>query len=68
VGGLAIGVFLGWVLTRAASSSTDTGSFSAPPVQLIVILVVGAVAGVIAGLRPARRAARLNLMTAITGE
>jgi putative ABC transport system permease protein len=68
VGGLAIGVLLGWVLARAAASSAALGEFSAPPVRLLIILLVGAIAGVLAGLRPARRAARLNLMTAITAE
>jgi putative ABC transport system permease protein len=33
-----------------------------------VFLVVGAVAGVLAGLRPARRAARLDILNAIAAE
>jgi putative ABC transport system permease protein len=32
------------------------------------VLLVGAVAGVVAGLRPARRAARLDLLAAIATE
>lgn len=67
-GGVVIGVFLGWVLARAAADSQDLDKFSAPPVQLVIILAIGAIAGVVAGLRPARRAARLGLMTAITAE
>jgi putative ABC transport system permease protein len=67
VGGLALGVFLGWALVEA-SASGGTGTFAAPPAQLAVILLVGAIAGVLAGLRPARRAARLNLLAAIVSE
>jgi putative ABC transport system permease protein len=67
VGGLALGVFLGWALVRA-SASGGTGTFAAPPAQLAIILLVGAIAGVLAGLRPARRAARLNLLAAIASE
>jgi putative ABC transport system permease protein len=67
VGGLGLGVFLGWALVRAAGQD-GTGAFAAPPLQLAIILVVGAVAGVLAGLRPARRAARLNLLAAIASE
>ena len=37
-------------------------SFALPAVRLAVVLVVGGVAGVLAGLRPARRAARLDVL------
>jgi putative ABC transport system permease protein len=67
VGGLALGVLLGWALVKA-SAAAGTGTFAAPPAQLAIILLVGAVAGVLAGLRPARRAARLNLLAAIASE
>jgi putative ABC transport system permease protein len=64
VGGVGLGTFLAWALVKASSSST-LDVFSAPPAQLIVFLVVGAVAGLLAGIRPARRAARLNVLDAI---
>src|SRR6266536_2445843 len=67
IGGLGLGVFLGWALVRA-SASGGTGTFAAPPLQLTIILLVGAIAGVLAGLRPARRAAKLNLLAAIASE
>jgi putative ABC transport system permease protein len=67
LGGLALGSFLGWALVRAASQEA-TGVFSAPPAQLMVVLVLGGVAGLVAGLRPARRAARLRMMEAIATE
>lgn len=63
LGGLALGVFLGWALVRAASA--DIGSFAAPPARLLVILAVGAAVGVLAAARPARRAARLDILAAI---
>jgi putative ABC transport system permease protein len=65
--GLGLGVLLGWALVRAASV-TATGTFAAPLLQLGVVLAAGAVAGMLAGVRPARRAARLDLLTAIATE
>jgi len=63
-GGVALGTFLGWAVVKSASSSTP-GVFAAPPQQLVIFLIAGALAGVLAGLRPARRAARLDMLTAI---
>jgi putative ABC transport system permease protein len=64
VGGLAFGVFLGWTLVQAASAA-GFATFAAPAGQLAVVLMAGAVAGVLAGLGPARRAAKLDILTAI---
>ncbi|MFF2660900.1 ABC transporter permease [Kitasatospora sp. NPDC058032] len=64
IGGLGLGAFLGWALVRAADTE-GTGSFAVPPLQLTVVLVAGLVAGAVAGLRPARRAARLDILRAI---
>jgi putative ABC transport system permease protein len=63
-GGVALGAFLGWAVVTSASSTT-LGVFAAPPQQLVVFLIAGALAGVLAGMRPARRAARLDVLTAI---
>src|SRR5918994_1414035 len=71
VGGLGLGVFLGWALVKAASEGTGdmiAPSFSAPIGQLAVLLVVGAIAGVLAGLRPARRASKLPVLQAVAAE
>jgi putative ABC transport system permease protein len=73
VGGLGLGVFLGWALVQAASGAAggpfaSVSAFSAPPAQLLVVLVAGAIAGIVAGFRPARRAARLRLLSAIASE
>jgi putative ABC transport system permease protein len=64
VGGLGLGTFLGWALVRAADIG-GSSTFSIPPTQLIVVVLVGCVAGVLAGWRPARRAARLDILRAI---
>jgi putative ABC transport system permease protein len=62
--GVVLGVFLGWALVKAAASE-GVGTFSAAPVQLIVVAVVGGLAGVLAARRPAKRAARLDVLAAI---
>ncbi|MFL6117781.1 MAG: ABC transporter permease [Catenulispora sp.] len=67
LGGVGLGTFLGWTLVRAASSSTAI-AFAASPAALTLILAAGAVAGVLAAARPARRAARLDLLAAIGQE
>ncbi|MEV4614616.1 FtsX-like permease family protein [Kitasatospora sp. NPDC049258] len=67
VGGLVLGAFLGWALVRA-SDAAGTGSFAIPPGQLAVVLLAGLVAGAVAGLRPAARAARLDVLRAIAAE
>ncbi|NGN65901.1 FtsX-like permease family protein [Streptomyces sp. A7024] len=66
-GGLGLGAFLGWALVKA-SDSAGTGAFSVPPVQLTVVALVGLLAGALAGWRPARRAARLDVLRAIATE
>ncbi|OKJ05237.1 FtsX-like permease family protein [Kitasatospora sp. CB01950] len=63
-GGLALGALLGWALTRAADSA-GTGSFALPVGRLAVVALVGLVAGALAGLRPAARAARLDILQAV---
>jgi putative ABC transport system permease protein len=68
IGGLVLGVFLGWALVQAAASSQPDGRFAAPGTQLVAVLVLGALAGVLAGWRPSRRAARLDVLTAIAAE
>jgi putative ABC transport system permease protein len=65
LGGLAVGLFLGWALVTAANTAQTLSGFAAPAGQLLTILVVGGLAGVLAGVRPARRAARVDLLAAI---
>ncbi|MDN0196390.1 FtsX family ABC transporter permease [Streptomyces sp. S.PNR 29] len=68
-GGLGLGAFLGWVLVRASDGASDSAfAFALPPAQLAVVALVGLAAGALAGLRPARRAARLDVLRAIATE
>jgi putative ABC transport system permease protein len=70
VGGIGLGVFLGWALVEAAGNTPGSviSEFVLPVPRLAIVMVVGAVAGVLAGLRPARRAARLDVLSAIATE
>ena len=65
--GLVLGLFFGWVLSIALR---DEGLevFSVPYGRLFWIALLAAVAGVIAAIWPARRAARLNVLAAISTE
>jgi putative ABC transport system permease protein len=70
VGGIGLGVFLGWALVEAAGNTPGSviSVFVLPVARLAIVVVVGAIAGVVAGLRPARRAARLDVLGAIAAE
>jgi putative ABC transport system permease protein len=65
IGGLSVGTFLGWGLMRAINAQEGFGIFAAPASSLAVILALAAMAGVLAAVRPARRAARLDILDAI---
>ncbi|MET8127100.1 FtsX-like permease family protein [Streptomyces sp. NPDC005065] len=68
-GGLLLGGFLGWVLVKASEGAGDTPfAFALPPARLLVIALVGIIAGALAGWRPARRAARLDMLRAIAAD
>ncbi|MFE0513280.1 ABC transporter permease [Streptomyces sp. NPDC058964] len=68
-GGLGLGAFLGWVLVKASDGAADSAfAFAIPPGRLAVVALVGLAAGALAGLRPARRAARLDVLRAIATE
>lgn len=63
--GLAIGIVFGWIMVQALSSE-GLSELSIPTGTLIVVVVLAAFAGVVAALLPARRAARLNVLDAIS--
>jgi len=64
--GVVIGVTFAGLVVAALSS--DGIMFSVPVVQLIVFVVLAVFAGLVAGIPPARRAARLDVLDAITTE
>jgi putative ABC transport system permease protein len=63
--GLAVGTFFGWAMVRALSSE-GIDQLAIPTGSLIVVTLVAAAAGVGAAIMPARRAARLNVLKAIS--
>jgi len=65
LGGLAIGTFTGWGLVRALNEAEGFGTFAFPVTPMLTVLLVGAGVGVLAGLRPAWRASRLDVLTAV---
>jgi putative ABC transport system permease protein len=67
VGGLSLGLFLGWALVSALAGE-GFGSFAVPKLSLAVVLALGALVGVLAAVRPAHRAARMNVLSAIATE
>jgi len=64
VGGVGLGVFLGWAMVDALADEGFT-SFAVPTGPLAVVVALGALVGVVAAVRPARRAARLDVLAAI---
>jgi putative ABC transport system permease protein len=66
IGGLVLGFFFGWAVVTGLGGTDVT--FAPPIPLLVIILIVGAVAGVVAAIRPARKAARLNMLEAIATE
>jgi putative ABC transport system permease protein len=66
--GVALGIFAGWGLVEALASPDDTTRVSIPAATLVLILAIGALAGVLASRRPARAAARIDVLTAVASE
>ena len=65
--GLAIGSVFGWSIVKALEKQ-GLDTFAFPTTQLAVVTVIAAFAGVAAAALPARRAARLDVLGAITAE
>jgi putative ABC transport system permease protein len=65
--GLALGLVVSWALVTSLGSFGLT-RFTVPVGQLAIVVLVAAVLGVLASIRPARRAARLDILEAIAVE
>jgi len=65
--GLIIGLFFGWALVRALADQ-GFGGLSVPVPLLVVVVVLAFLAGVVAAIFPARRASKLDVLTAIQSE
>ncbi|WP_020669505.1 FtsX-like permease family protein [Amycolatopsis nigrescens] len=65
LGGVLLGCLAGAVTVLSANSILLT-QLELPVLPLVIILIAGALSGVLAAARPASRAARLNVLTAIS--
>ena len=65
--GLVLGIFFGWTMVRSLHDRGVT-QFSVPVTTLVVFVVIAALAGVLAAVFPGRRAARIDMLRAITTE
>jgi putative ABC transport system permease protein len=63
--GMAIGLAVGWSFVGVTFGSELDGVFRAPVSGLLVVGLVGALVGIVAAWRPARRAARMDVLRAI---
>jgi putative ABC transport system permease protein len=63
--GAALGLVLGWALVRAMASESMPTVLSVPGGRLAAVVVVAAGAGVLAAVRPARRAAKVDVLEAL---
>ncbi|PSM44135.1 ABC transporter [Streptomyces dioscori] len=66
--GVGLGVFFGWAAGELAGARMPTYELVLPWDRMAVFLLLAAVVGVLAALWPARRAARLNMLSAIKAE
>jgi len=64
--GVVLGVIFGSAIVRALESEGIRLAIPVP--QLVIWLIAAGVAGLVAGWWPARRAARLDVLTAINAE
>jgi putative ABC transport system permease protein len=67
VGGLLLGLFFGFAIVHSLGRTQEV-AFAPPAALMLAILPIGAVAGVVASLRPASRAAKLDVLAAISTE
>jgi len=65
--GLLIGVLFGWAIVHAINIF-GTGVISIPYRILVIVVILAAIGGVVTAVRPARRAAKLNILRAIVTE
>ncbi|MDQ7908281.1 FtsX-like permease family protein [Phytohabitans sp. ZYX-F-186] len=67
--GIGLGVFLGWGIGEiVAAIGIDTWTLVLPWGRLALFVAVSALVGLVAALWPARRAARTDVLTAISAE
>jgi putative ABC transport system permease protein len=68
-GGIGLGCFLGWALMKTVTTVDNIPwAFDLPVGQLMFVFVLGGMVGLVAAMRPARRAAKLDILTAIAAD
>ena len=65
--GLIVGLFFGWAVVEALKDE-GISEFALPGGQLLTVVVVGALAGALAAVAPARRAAKLDVLQAVSAQ
>jgi putative ABC transport system permease protein len=65
--GLVLGAVFGWAIV-SAMHSLGVNQLVFPVPQLLIVTVIAALAGLIAAISPSRRAAKLNILQAVTTE
>ncbi|WP_055525071.1 ABC transporter permease [Streptomyces graminilatus] len=66
--GIGLGVFFGWAAGELLGTSMPTYELVLPWARMALFLLLAGTVGVLAALWPARRAAGLNMLTAIKSE
>lgn len=66
--GIGLGVFFGWAAGELIASKMPTYELVLPWARMAVFLLLAATVGILAALWPARRAAKLNMLSAIKSE
>jgi putative ABC transport system permease protein len=66
--GIGLGVFFGWAAGELIGSKMATYELVIPWARMALFLVLAGTVGVLAALWPARRAAKLNMLSAIKSE
>jgi putative ABC transport system permease protein len=64
--GVLLGILFGWAVCKGLES--DGLVFVFPTSQILIFLVLSIVAGVLAAILPARRAAKLDVLAALSYE
>lgn len=65
--GLLLGILLGWAIVAALHAQGVT-HLVYPVAELLAVSVLAGLAGLVAAIQPSRRAARLDILTAVTTE
>jgi putative ABC transport system permease protein len=65
--GVALGIFFGWALVEALKDQ-GISVFAIPVGQLVIYILLAGLAGILAAVWPARRAAKLDVLRAVTIE